>query len=203
MATRLIGIMGKKRHGKDTFASRLTSAHGFTRYAFADPMRDALYRLNPLVRIEADEAGPLREAGAEVVGDSVVNLRYLVDRAGWDAAKATREVRRLLQEYGTGLRDTTHPDVWVDARFTAVDAHLGPVVITDVRFPNEVDAVRSRGGLLVWVDNPNVPDSGDTHPSEVSVSAKDADRVVTNSSTIGDLYRLADAVVSRTSTYPV
>lgn len=195
MASRLVGVMGKKRHGKDTLASRLTSTHGFTRFAFADPMRDALYRLNPLVRAEHDETGPLFEAGCYVNPGVPYRLSFLVDYAGWDAAKATREVRRLLQEYGTGLRDTTHPDVWVDARFATVDPFPGPVVITDVRFPNEVESVRSRGGLLLWVDNPRVPDSGDTHASETSVGPKDADKIITNSSTLDHLYRQADAAI--------
>lgn len=197
MASRLVGIMGKKRHGKDTFAARLTSVHGFTRFAFADPMRDAVLRLNPYTGVDDDEVGPISEALGFRIPASFYRIAFLVEHAGWDAVKATREGRRLLQEYGTGLRDTTYSDVWVDARFRTVDPHEGPAVITDVRFPNEVEAVRSRGGLLVWVQNPRVPDSGDTHPSENSVTREDADVVADNSGSIEDLHRIADGILLR------
>lgn len=193
MASHLIGVMGKKRHGKDTFAARLTSTHAYTRLAFADPMRDALYRLDPLIRLEQDETGPLGLALS--AGGTLRRLSFLVDAYGWEETKAIREVRRLLQEYGTGLRDATHPDVWVEATLRKAEPILGPVVITDVRFPNEVDAVRDRGGLLVYVVNPTVPDTNDPHPSENAVDRSDADVIVWNGGTIEDLHREADTII--------
>lgn len=195
MASHLIGVMGKKRHGKDTFAARLTSTHAYARLAFADPMRDAIYSLDPLIRVEADETGPLAAAGCYVEPGRVVRLSFLVDAAGWEAAKALREVRRLLQEYGTGLRVTTYEDVWVDTTLRLAEDVLGPVVITDVRFPNEVDAVRAQGGLLVYIVNPNVPEAHDPHPSENAVDRSDADVIVWNGGTIEDLHREADTII--------
>lgn len=200
MASLIIGVMGKKRHGKDTFASRLISAHGFARLAFADPMRDGLYGLNPLIRVEGDEVGPLLEAGCYVSPGDHVRLRYLVDSVGWEKAKEVREVRRLLQEYGTGLRETLGENVWVDATLRQAAAIDGPVVITDVRFPNEVTAVVGDDdlkGFTVRVTRPSIPDSGDKHISETALDGIRADFEVTNSSTLDDLYRQADAVLAR------
>jgi len=196
MTSRLVGVSGKKRHGKDTFAERLTSIHGFTRVAFADPIRDALLALNPYTAVEPDETGIIRDAAGYSLPAGKYRLAFLVKAAGWDAVKATREGRRLLQDFGLGLRDTLHPDVWLDATMAKVDAISGPVVITDVRFPNEVDAVKSHDrGLLVWVVNARIPETGDTHASETSVSIEDADVIVDNSSTIEALHRRADAVL--------
>ncbi len=47
MASHLIGISGRKRSGKDTLASRLISEHGFTRVAFADPLKATMPALGP------------------------------------------------------------------------------------------------------------------------------------------------------------
>jgi len=199
MASLVLGVAGKKRHGKDTFASRLVASHGFTRVAFADPLREGLYRLDPLVRVEADEVGPLVAAGfpngnATLLPELPVRLTMLVKLVGWDAAKELREVRRLLQDYGVGIRETVDPEAWIRAAFKKVDAVDGPVVITDVRFPNEVAAVRRARGLLAYVENPRIPDSGDTHVSEVSVTAADADRFVRNNGTLEQLFEKADVL---------
>lgn len=201
MASLILGVMGKKRHGKDTFASRLVTDHGFTRLAFADPMRDGLYGLNPLVLIDFDAVGPLREAthGVQIFhGAQTVRLSTLVDHAGWEAAKETREVRRLLQHYGTGLRDTLGESVWVDTTLRLAAAVDGPVVITDVRFPNEVDAVRNLEGLrgyVVRVFNPNVPVSDDLHISETALDDVEPDFAVVNDGTVADLHREADHIL--------
>ena len=201
MAPLIIGVLGKKRHGKDTFAARLTSSHGFTRLAFADPMREGLLALDPLVTIDFDAVGPLREAtsGVEIFhGAQTVRLATLVKHAGWEAAKGTREVRRLLQRFGTEAGREIHgEDVWVDATTRQVEAVDGPgVVITDVRFPNEAERVTSLGGVTVRVVNPRVPVSDDAHPSETALDDYRADFTVWNSSTIEDLHREADAVLS-------
>jgi len=203
MASLVIGVMGKKRHGKDTFASRLITEHGFTRLAFADPMRDGIYGLNPLVRIEDDEVGPLAAAAyPDSIGfreGRMIRLATLVDLVGWEAAKATREVRRLLQHYGTGLRDTLGESIWVDTTLRLAAEVDGPVVITDVRFPNEVDAVRNLEGLrghVVRVVNPRVPVDGDAHISETAVDDVEPDFAVVNDGTIADLHGAADHVLA-------
>ena len=58
--------------------------------------------------------------------------------------------RFLLQVIGTGFRDLIHPDVWVkivEQNYLKGDSH---VVITDVRFPNEVDMI-SKYGFVVGI----------------------------------------------------
>jgi dephospho-CoA kinase len=45
----IIGLSGYARSGKDTAADHLVNEYGFTRYSFAAPMKEAMYRLNPIV----------------------------------------------------------------------------------------------------------------------------------------------------------
>ena len=69
--------------------------------------------------------------------------------------------RELLQMVGTeGMRDTIDSDVWVKALFAEfIEDQPNPIlppeepkwIVTDVRFPNEADAIKERGGYLIKV----------------------------------------------------
>jgi len=120
----LVAIHGKLGTGKDTLASFLTD---HTPYSFADPLRKGLLALNPLVD----------------TGDEPEWLQHLVHRHGWDEAKKIPDVRRLMQVYGTEAgRDIHGQDCWVNIAERFVDTNQR-VVIRDVRFHNEIDAIYS------------------------------------------------------------
>jgi hypothetical protein len=150
----IVGLIGKKRAGKDSVASVLTEGFGFVRYAFADPLKASLLATDPCV--------PL--IGSRVT----VRLSEMVERVGWEAAKEFAEVRRLLQAYGVAVREHVNPSVWLDATMCRVMDEERPVVITDVRFPNEADAIEAAGGVLVRVHRPGLPDD-DRHVSETAL----------------------------------
>jgi hypothetical protein len=188
MASRIIGVLGKKRHGKDTFAARLTEEHGFTRFAFADALREAALKLDPVIKVEQDESHLLPWASVRHP-----RLSTIVREIGWERAKEIREARRTLQRFGVGIRDLD-PDFWVNVVMRQIDAHDGPAVITDVRFPNEVAAVISRAGRTVRVVNPRVPVSPDQHISETALDLYQPRHVVMNSGTIEDLHAAADRI---------
>lgn len=173
----VLGIVGKKRAGKDTFAARLVEAHGFTRYAFADGIRKALYLLDPLV---------------EVRPSHVRRLAQWVDKVGWERAKAEPEVRRLLQCYGEGIRHLD-PDVWIRPVLTAISVNDGPVVITDVRYRNEALRILGLGGALVRVVRPG-QDDGDRHASETEMDCYAIDQVI-NDGSVEQLWDVADNLV--------
>ena len=102
-----VGLTGLARSGKDTAAAYLVEHHGFTRFAFADVMKDAVYALDPLVEVSdpADPDGLRMHA----------RLAQLVDTCGWDGAKEYPDVRRLLQRFGTEMgRGLFGEDFWVD-----------------------------------------------------------------------------------------
>ena len=189
----LLGLTGKKRAGKDSVAEVLVRAHGFQRVAFADPLRQACLGLDPLVAIHSDELGPLAQEGFRLsygVGTRYVRLSDLVTDVGWEVAKGVREVRRTLQNYGVAIR-AIQPEFWIDAALAQALPVLdngGRVVITDVRFPNELDAIALYGGHHWHVDRPGNR-SDDTHPSEVALEPfyDQADTWVENAGTLDDL----------------
>ena len=48
----IIGLSGYAQVGKDTVANYLVEKYGFVKVSFADPIREALYKLDPKVRID-------------------------------------------------------------------------------------------------------------------------------------------------------
>lgn len=196
----LIGLTGKKRSGKDSLASVLVTNHGFERVAFADALKASLLQVNPVIRIEPDE----RYLVSGVLGSTVetvlhARLATLVRELGWEQAKGVREVRRLLQEHGVAIREHVDESVWLDVVAGKIIDHLAAgrsVVITDVRFPNELDLIYELGGHHVHVDRPgNI--STDTHVSETLLedSYVSADWTVKNDGTLDDLAAEAATVV--------
>lgn len=168
----LIGLSGKKRAGKNSVADHLTARYGFEQIAFADIMRDAALALDPIIH------GRVGDTPAWRLSDEVNDL-------GWEYAKADPEVRRTLQRLGTEVgRDTFGPDFWVERTFEkhTVDMHRVDgrrIVVTDVRFPNEVDAVAELSGTVIRIVRPGLPTT-DEHPSETALDDHDFEHRILN-----------------------
>jgi hypothetical protein len=80
--------------------------------------------------------------------------------------------RKILQLFGTeGGRDTIHPNIWVNSTLSEISSNDN-VIITDARFPNEVDGiknVKNGKGIVVRIIRPSMV-STSTHPSETSLN---------------------------------
>jgi hypothetical protein len=193
----LIGIIGLKRSGKDTYASRLVSHHGYTRLALADPMREFALALDPIVAVY--------DAGEEWGGVLTERLSEVVAREGWEQAKTRDEVRRTLQRLGTEAgRGVLGENVWINVTDKIQYEVPGPVVITDIRFPNEYEWITRRGGYLVRVVRAGTF-AGD-HSSETmagDLTGFPADMTVLNETTVADLHEHADIVARVVATKPV
>ncbi|MFD6636737.1 hypothetical protein ACFWDN_13040 [Micromonospora chalcea] len=174
----IIGMVGRQRAGKDTFAARLVETHGYVRYSFADNVRKAALAIDPIIDVPTAGYPRLSEA---------------VETLGWEHAKSLSDVRRLLQRLGTDAIRAMDEDFWVRQLIGQVEAETRPVVVTDVRFPNEAAAIERLGGKLVRVVRPNW-DSGDLHVSETAMDDWGTAYEVVNDSTLEHLRALADLV---------
>lgn len=157
--TTVIGLTGYAGVGKDTVANILVEEYGFTRLAFADGVRELTAAVDP-------------------------DVRYAVEKAGWDAAKRHNLwVREALQNIGMACRDAFGEDFWV-SRVADVMHSADPgsrFVVTDVRFPNEAGWIRQWGDL-VRVDRHGRPVN--QHVSETALDGYEVDYVIAN---LGDL----------------
>lgn len=178
----IVGLIGKKRSGKDSFAQTLVE-RGVKRFAFADPLKEAALHLDPLIEYPtwADWIEPKTEETADWYVD---RLSTLVKEYGWEAAKEFPEVRRTLQNFGVAIRQIDE-DFWL--RTTLDKAKAAPLaVITDVRFPNEAEAIFTSGGVLVRIERPGL-DSSDTHVSETALDNFIVPVTITNDGSLAQL----------------
>lgn len=168
----IIGVSGVSRSGKDTIASFLVENYGYEKRSFADPIKEALYRLNPDVTVNNLKGSKLRTA---------------VDIFGWEEIKDTvPEVRPLLQKMGTEVgREMFGQDFWVNQALKDLDKG-SKVVIADVRHPNEADAIRKLGGKIVRVERIGFGPAND-HESENAITNYKFDITINNDSSIEHL----------------
>lgn len=185
-------LMGKARSGKDTVAARLVAEYGYQRVAFADPLKEMALSVDPLIPTT----------------DGIhVRLSALVRDAGWEYAKDRHpEVRRILQTVGQSIRGYDL-DYWVNVAMRGIAeltlTNRGPVVVTDVRYPNEAEALRARGFTLVRVVRPNRPerltpaeDAARFHTSETALDDWNPDVLVFNGGSLAELTQRVDALIT-------
>lgn len=178
MATKLLGLSGYAQAGKDSVASFLVENYGYTRISFADPLRAALYALNP--DIEPEWETPWRVQNA-------------VNGVGWDRAKVEYpEIRALLQRLGTEVgRKLFGENFWVDLAMKQVKDG-GKYVFSDVRFPNELISIKQQGGEIWRITRPLVT-AVNRHESETALDEYVMDALILNDGSISDLH---DTVVT-------
>jgi hypothetical protein len=168
----IIGLTGYAQSGKDTVANILIEHFGYRRVAFADPIRKLLHEMNPTVK------------------DGGYRLRGVVDGYGWDVAKtAFPEVRTLLQNLGVGARNTFGEDFWVSQALMGLEP-TDKVVITDVRFTNEADAIKQYAGAQMWRIKRVGVNPVNEHVSESQMDGYSVDQIFVNNGTVEDLKAL-------------
>ena len=154
----IIAFAGRKQSGK-------TSACEFTARVFSDTMR-----LNSCIYNFAD---PLKQMCIDIFGltyeqcyGSDDNKNELVNCL-WPETSKSMSAREVMQYVGTDVFRKIQHNVWADATIRKIqDEKLPLSLIADCRFPNEVEAVKNAGGLVVKL-NRNLYDS--THESETAL----------------------------------
>ena len=95
-------------------------------------------------------------------------------------------VRELLQRLGTeAVRDGLHQNAWVNAFFAGLKVSEN-IIVADLRFPNEYQAVLDRGGVVIRVNRTErcfTP----KHSSETALDNFKFDYVIQNDGTYQDL----------------
>jgi hypothetical protein len=132
-------------------------------------------------------------------------------------AMPTLTPRWVLQYWGTEVcRKGFHDDIWIASLENKLRTSKDHVVISDCRFPNEIQSIRNAGGKIVWVQRGDLPswyhlalaaNSGQNiaiqelkmkkiHASETAWVGTEFDCILDNNGTIGDLYEQAKLIVS-------
>lgn len=166
----LIGLMGKKGVGKDTLADRLVSRGRFQKMAFADPLKAVCREMFALTSWQLHDP-----EGKETVDER------------WGMTP-----RQMMQRVGTDMvRSMLGKDFWL----RRMDLELGSlmeskqmmIVISDVRFANEAQWVRDRGGMIVRViaEHDKAARDVDAHASETEQEKVVCDMEIVNDKRLG------------------
>lgn len=213
----LLGILGTAGAGKDTAADILAQDHGFVKVGLADPVKQIARRVYAFT----DE---------QLWGPS--DSRNAPDRRYPRPDGTFLTPREVLQSLGTEWGRGCYLNTWVElcirtAHELLLDGgvtlqysrQLGThkrieglrgrsrtvgVVIPDVRFKNEVAAIKEAGGLVVKITRPGAGLQGThgLHSSETeqaSIPDSAFDKVLLNTGTVDDLRLMIDAFLREIS----
>jgi hypothetical protein len=138
----IIGICGLIGSGKDTIADYLQNIHQFRRESFAHALKDAVAQVfgwdRELLEGRTKESRAWREQ-VDPWWSKRLNMPHLTPR-------------HVLQVWGTEVaRRSFHDDIWIAALENKLRKTKDDVVISDCRFPNEIRAIKSAGGIVVRV----------------------------------------------------
>ena len=207
----VIGMVGLIGSGKDTAADYLVNSHQFRRDSFASTLKDAVSAV----------FGWDREM---LEGRTAHSREWREQVDEWWAARLGiphLTPRWILQHWGTEVcRNGFHDDIWIASLENKLRSARDNIVISDVRFPNEIKAIKNVGGIVVRIKRGEDPswfkyakdyNAGPTHvgwsigknmlsrlgihSSEYSWVGEPVDFEVSNDQTIDDLFSQLRAIV--------
>lgn len=167
----IVGFSGNAGSGKDEAARALVVGRDFEKRAFADPLRKLARAADPYVTNRRLNAIWRYE-------DAELSMGYE------SAKKSLPEFRMFLQRLGQGARQVFGEDFWINQ---CLDATRPRVVVPDVRYKNEAQAILDRGGLLVRITRPGVEPAND-HIAEHDLDEWSFDHHIINNGTIDELH---------------
>jgi len=204
----LIGISGKMGSGKDTLSIVINYlADKFAPESIADweqPVSEFTYANKKYSEKLKYMVCFLLGCSRSDLEDREFKEKELGEE--WDGLTP----RKLLQLLGTEAgRHIIHPNIWVNALFAdyvcddcgqqecptdeedtgqMIHRSFPDWIITDVRFPNEAQAIKDRGGILIRINRPQYLDNGlvirkDEHLSETALDDYDEFDYVINNDT--------------------
>ncbi|USM11560.1 dNMP kinase [Citromicrobium phage vB_CbaS-RXM] len=168
-ASTLIGLTGGKGSGKDTMASVLLQ-RDFANLKFAGALKAMLAELLRYQGADEDTIARMIEGDLKEVPTDLL---------------AGQTPRWAMQTLGTEWgRELIGENLWVDATMNKA-ATLPQVVITDVRFLNELEAVRTAGGRVIRIEDTSEGRTSDTHESEAHIAELPVDATFKNDKLLG------------------
>ncbi len=201
----IIGVCGLIGAGKDTIADYLVNIHQFRRESFANTLKDAV--------------GAVFGWDRELLeGRTRQSREWREQRDEWWSTRLGMDItpRWVLQFWGTEVvRKSFHDDTWIASLENKLRKTTDDVVISDCRFPNEIRAIKSAGGVVIRVHRGPDPDwyhfaeivnrgperniewswaktqleKFAIHASETAWVGTDFDAVLDNNSTMDHLYK--------------
>lgn len=195
----IIAISGLIGSGKDTVADYLVNIHEFRRESFANNLKDAMANIFGWDRDMLEGRSKSSRDWREQVDEwwaKRLGIPHLTPR--W-----------ILQHVGTDvIRGHFHDDIWLASLENKLRKTDDDIVISDVRFRNEVKMLKSLGAVCVEVIRGERPDwyniaiDGNIqeleklgiHRSEYDWIGTEFDHVLDNNKSLDELYKQVELI---------
>lgn len=187
----LIMICGAEGAGKSTLASYLVKKYGFEEYTFASPIKDFVAQIYGWDR--------------NLLEGNTIESRH------WRECKINGKVpRQELQKMGDIMKKEYGINVWVDIIYHKVMNHGGNVVISDLRYPHELEKFKDHPNLItikiekmesgIMTDERMTGEIMDIkppkpHPSSIAYKKIDCTHLIFNRSNVQNLHCIIDQIV--------
>lgn len=187
----IIGVCGRKRHGKNALGKIIEKHYQTTPIAFADPLKKSLMDLygfsydqmfDEVLKEQIDPRwGFSPRTAMQLYGTEVVRA---ICKETW-----TRKLASTITAAANGEMPIIHLEKL--RTFGPADPkYVDPLkwVVTDVRFPNEAQTIQSMGGKIIKVIRPSLTSqSQDMHSSETNIDDVCEDGLIINDGSLDDL----------------
>jgi hypothetical protein len=199
----LIVLSGKARSGKDTLADILIDLFkektndDFRKVAYADSLKEKLM-------LEFDLSwdqvyGDLKEVPDKRFVKKIKKTDSYTDGKVWTDKDLYWSPREIMQFIGTDCYRAVDDSFWVKSLFNKINKNgYKNVIISDGRFPSEIDPVVDLGGYHIRVFRSQQGSlNNKTHESEVALDNDyKIDFTVINDGSIDDLKKTASSIVT-------
>ena len=190
----IIGICGLIGAGKDTIADYLVNIHQFRRESFANSLKDAV----------SSVFGWEREL---LEGRTKQSREWREQPDPWWSTRLGQTItpRYVLQYWGTEVcRKAYHDDIWIASLENKIRNSRDDIVISDCRFPNEIEAIKRAGGIVIkvvrgpepaWFELAEIVNQGPTANTRWRLSKNDLDKYKIHASETAWVGTKFDAVI--------
>lgn len=138
----LIGILGRKRVGKDTTADYLCSNYNFEKITLAQPLKDVC----KIAYNFSDEQlyGSLKEVIDDRFG---VSPRIIYQYLGTDIFR--KDINKIIPN----IKNNFWINLVAENYLKKIESNANSrIIISDVRFQNEIDRIHELGGIVIKIN---------------------------------------------------
>jgi hypothetical protein len=171
----IIALSGKINSGKTT-VSDIFKEHNFIIDSFAKSVKDICCIIFGYDREKIEGNNKEDRLWRETID---INISKLL---GYSFTP-----RDAMIKVGTDFgRNMIHPNIWIESLFNRYN-NQSNILITDLRFVNEYNEIKKKGGIVIRINRPNTSNNHNNHTSECELDNYIFDYIIDNNGTIEEL----------------
>lgn len=183
----IIGVAGKKFSGKDVVSTYLCNKYDFVNLSFARALKEGL---KSIFDFSDQQLNGSKKEEIDIRWN--VSPRYVMQVFGTEIMR--EEINRFIPSIGN--------DFWIKRLLFDIEKTNKNIVISDVRYLNEIKKIKELGGMIIYINRPSIIlNEYNKHKSENNISEKDADFVLLNNSSFDSLYKKIDEFMLKNQYY--